>query len=101
MVTKRGCMVTYIEELQTIKSNNALIAWFARSHDKVKLLYLHYHSAHGYPVWKDGDLPWGAPNHEVIQRFDHVVLQGHVTKKNHYISPTRVPMATKLDSMIT
>ena len=30
-----------------------------------------------------------------------MVLKGHVTEENHYISTTRVPMATKLDKMIT
>ena len=30
-----------------------------------------------------------------------VVLQGHVTNENHYISTTRVPMTTKLGRMIT
>ena len=29
-----------------------------------------------------------------------MVLQGHVTNKNHYISTTRVSMATKLGGMI-
>ena len=29
-----------------------------------------------------------------------MVLQGHVTKKAHYISTTRVPMATKLGRMV-
>ena len=30
-----------------------------------------------------------------------MVLQGHVTNENHYISTTRVPMATKLGTIIT
>ena len=30
-----------------------------------------------------------------------MVLQGHMTNKNHYISTTRVPMATKLGRMVT
>ena len=30
-----------------------------------------------------------------------MVLQGHVKNKNHYISITRVPMATKLGRMMT
>ena len=30
-----------------------------------------------------------------------MVLQGHVTSKNHDISTTRVPIATKLGRMIT
>ena len=45
-------------------------------------------------------MPSQAPNHKVIQSFDHVVLQGHVANKNHHISITRVSMATKLGRMI-
>ena len=41
-----------------------------------------------------------ASNHKVIQRFDYMVLQGHVANKNHYISITSVSMATKLGKMI-
>ena len=50
-----GIMLTYLEELLTIKSFNAF----------------------------------------------HVVLQGHVTNESHYISITRVLMATKLSRMIS
>ena len=42
-----------------------------------------------------------APNHKMTQHCVHVVLLYHVTNKNHYISSTRVPMATKLDRMET
>ena len=42
-----------------------------------------------------------APNHKMTQHSVHVVLQCHVTNKNHYISSTRVLMATKLDRMVT
>lgn len=40
-------------------------------------------------------MPWQAPNHKGIIRFDQVVLEGHVTNKNRYVSITGVPMATK------
>ena len=33
--------------------------------------------------------------------FDDVVLQGHVITKSHYISTTRVFMASKLDRIVT
>ena len=42
-----------------------------------------------------------AHNHKVTQHSVHVVLQSHVTNKNHYISTTRVPMATKLGRTVT
>ena len=72
----------------------------ARSRDKLKPLYLHYHSSYGHQTSSDGDIPWQAPYNKVIQSFDHVVLQSHVTNINHLISIKRVFMATKLGGMI-
>ena len=54
------------------------LAW---SIDKLKSLYLHYHSVYDHQTCKDGDISWRAPNHKVIQSIDHVALQGHVTKQ--------------------
>ena len=28
--------------------------------------YLHYHNVYGHQTWQGGDLPWGAPTHEII-----------------------------------
>ena len=36
-----------------------------------------------------------------LSRFDQVLLQGHVINKNHYISFTTIPLATKLVRMET
>ena len=47
------------------------------------------------------NLSWKAPNNKATQRPDHVVFQSHVINENHYISTTRVPMATKLSRMVT
>ena len=33
--------------------------------------------------------------------FDHMILQGHMTNENHYISTATVPMATKPVNVIT
>ena len=41
----------------------------------------------------------GLPNHKVTQRPYHVVLQIHVTNKNH-ISTIRVPTVTKLRRIV-
>ena len=73
----------------------------ARPCDKLKPLYLHYHIAYGHRTWPDGNLFWMAPNQKVRKHSVLVVLQSHVTNKNHYISSTRVPMPTKLDRMVT
>ena len=49
---------------------------------KTITIYLHYHRVYGHRIWQDGDIPWEATNHNVILRFDHVVLQGHMTNEN-------------------
>ena len=52
-------------------------------------------------TWSDGNIFRGAPNHEVKQRFDHMVLKDHEVNKNHYTSNTRVPLDISLARMIT
>ena len=61
---------------------------------------VNYQKVYGHEIWYNGDIPWWAPNHKVIECFDQVVLQNHVTKKKH-ISTTKDPMATKLGKVIT
>ena len=63
---------------------------------KLKPLYLHYHGVSGHQTCYNGDIPWQGPNHKAIQGLDHVVLQRHVTNKNHYISIARVAIAKNL-----
>ena len=96
MTTKVGRMVTYFERLLIIKSFTLWPRGLATSCDILKLLYLHYHSVYGHQTCEDGDILWQAPNYKVTESFDHVLLQGHMTNKNHYISIPRVPMANKL-----
>ena len=72
-----------------------------RSHDKLKALCLHSHSAYGHQTWEYVELPWGAPLHKVTEPFDLMVFQGHPTNENRYIATATVPMATKLGRMVT
>ena len=72
-----------------------------RSSYKQKPLYLYYQSAYGRQSWQDGNLTWQAPTYKVTWPFDHMVLQGHETNKNHFMFTTIVPLATKLGTMIT
>ena len=81
MATKLDRVVTYYQGLLTIKSHEPFILW-------QKPLYLFYQSAHDYQTWKDGDIPWGAANQKIIWCFDHMILQGHVSNENRYISTT-------------
>ena len=102
MTTKLVRMVNYLDGLLPLKSHHPLIMWSCKiMRQETKLIYLHYHSAHGHQNWKDSCLPCGAPNHKVIYYFDNMVLQCHVTNWNHHISPTRVLVATKIGRMIT
>ena len=74
--------------------------WFLRSCEKVKFL-----SPIPQHLWPPNLLEWwltsGASKRKIVYHFDLVVLQGHRTNKNHYISTTRVSMATKLGMMVT
>ena len=47
MATKLGRMVTYFERLQ-LSIRRVFNHLVSRSHDKLKLLYIHYHNAYGY-----------------------------------------------------
>ena len=71
----------------------------ARSSDTLKPLYLHYHNAYGHrPCRMVTYFEWllTIKWHNTV----HVVLQSHMTNKNHYISSTSMPMATKLGRMV-
>ena len=38
----------------------------SKSREKLRPLYLYYQIVYDHQTWKAGDIPWGAPNHEVI-----------------------------------
>ena len=62
MATKLGRMVTHLDELAPTKSHHLLITWFC---DKLKPLYLLYHSAYDPQIWQDGNLHWWSSAHKV------------------------------------
>ena len=72
-----------------------------RSCDKLKSLYLWYHSTYGHITSQDCNLPWWAPAQKVAWHFDHVVLWNLVTNRNNYISTTTLPMIFKLAKLVT
>ena len=83
---------------------NHMTLWsrgFLRSPDKLISSYLQYHSSYDHQIWEDRNLPWWAPAYTVIWTFNHVVLWDHVTNLNHYISTSKVFMATKPGKMLT
>ena len=59
MATKFDRMMAYLKWLPPIRLFDHLVLCFARSRDKLKLLYLQYRSACGHQTWKDGELLWG------------------------------------------
>ena len=120
--------VTYLEGLLSIKSHSSWITWSREIMWQIKIITFYYHNAYGHQIWQDGDfawqtkniiylhnqfgaygyqtwedfnLLWWAPVHKVIWCFDHLVLEDNVTKQNHNILHTKVPMTTKLDRIVT
>ena len=73
----------------------------ARSRDKLKPLYVQYHSAYDHQSWYNRGLPWETLNQTALKHFDHVFLKDHVTNESHYIFTTTVSMATKIERMVT
>ena len=94
----------------------------ARSHEKLKLLYIYYHKTiatklgrivtylQRLQILKSNDhiiikcrqkLQQGGSFHKITRSFDHVVLQGHVKYQICYISTTATPMTTKLGKVLT
>ena len=72
----------------------------ARPNDKVKLLYLHYHSAYDHKTYQEGELLWATSTHKVMWLYNYVVLRVQVTKGKH-IFTTKMPLATKPGRMMT
>ena len=72
-----------------------------RSRDKLKSSYLHYYSAYGHQNKQDGNLSWWVPAYKVTWPVDHMVTWDRMTNKTLCISTIRVPMDTKLGSMVT
>ena len=70
MATKIDRLMTYLDGLLPIKSQNLLITWPCEI-NKLKQLYVQYHSPYGQQTWKGIDITWRAPNENV--------LWGHVT----------------------
>ena len=57
VATKLGSMVAYLARLLPLKLHDTLSSGFARLRDKLKTSYLHYQSSYGHQTWEDGDLP--------------------------------------------
>ena len=85
MATKLGRMVTYLKGFLAIKSCNALIKWSCKVTCQTKIIL----SRLPVYLWSPDFVEWwhtlDTPNQKVILCFDHAVLEGHVTNRNHYI----------------
>ena len=101
MVPKPDRVVSYHEGFLPIKSYNPLMGGLARSRDKLNLFYFHYQSNYSHQTYQYDSLLWWPRTHNVTWALYLVVLWGHVTNWNHYISTTRVSIAAKLGRMIT
>ena len=98
MATKGGSIVTYLDELVPKSHMTVWSCGIPRSFDKLKPLYLHYHSVYSHQTWQDGYLPGWALGYKVTSSFDHMVLWDNKLKS--YISTTKVRIATKLGEMV-
>ena len=73
--TERGRIVTDHEESPHIKSHDPSIIGSCKITRQTKTItILGYYNA-----CLDGDLTWVASTHKVIESYNHVVLQHHVT----------------------
>ena len=72
----------------------------ARSHDKLKPLYLQYHRFWRNKPWQTGDLPWGAPTYKVTWFLSHIVSWSR-DKLKHYIFTTTMPVTKGVGRMVT
>ena len=71
---------------------------FTRSRDRLKPLYLFYHSVYGHKTWHGGYIQWGASFHKV-KTF--ITWPCKVMWQVRYvIFSTTMPMATKLNRVI-
>ena len=68
-----------IKESQPLSHKTLSSRGFARSSDKLKTLFFHYHNAYDHRTWKDGFLPWTNSTQNVTRSYNHLVLQYHVT----------------------
>ena len=100
MATKCGRIVTYYGRLPPIKVVTLSSCGLSKPCDKSKT-HLHYQGTCGHQTWQEYNVPWGPFAHKVTWYFDLVILDDHVTNYNNYTSPTKVPMTTKLGSIVT
>ena len=93
-----------LHEIITAEVSGHIQTWISRIFCKITvfpgILYLHYRSAYGHQTWQGGDLQWESPINKVAWIMDNVVSWHYVTIWEHYISTTRVSMATKLGRMV-
>ena len=73
----------------------------ARSRDKSKPFYFHYHNAYGHKTWQDCDLSWAAFTDKVSWSYNYVVWWDSMTNGKHYIFTSKMSVATKLDRIVT
>ena len=76
------------------KLRDLLITW---SGDKVTDLYLVFHNTYGHQTCQSSNLQWGG----YLQSHVTCWLRGHETNVKPYIFTFAIPMATKLDRVVT
>ena len=73
MATKLGRMITYLDSLLPLKSQDPLITWSCEITWQTKLLYIHVvlqsYVTNDHQTWQGGDIPWRAPTHKLISQW--------------------------------
>ena len=87
-------VVTYRSQLQS-----HVTFWLCGYVANGKNLYLHFHNVYGHQTWQSGNLQWGSPTFKVMWPFDYGVTWQ--MKKASTVCNSTIPMATKLDRVVT
>ena len=101
ITTKFDRMVTYLDGLLLKKLKDPLFLWSYeitwQKNPIISPLSLCLFQPYVVGWW----LTLRGPNHKVVWHFNHVVMQGRVTKENYYTSITRVLIVTQLGRRVT
>ena len=70
ITTKLGMLMTYLERLLPIKSDDSLVSWFCKITWQVKnISATFYKNIDGRQTWQGGDSPWGTPTKSVTWSY--------------------------------
>ena len=72
-----------------------------KSHDKIDMLYLHFHQTNYLQTCQAGHIPWGASTQKARWSFNYMVSWDHLTNSKSSTSFSKRHVITKLIKMVT